>query len=269
MDDSPLRIRGAMTRTHQSAPSLAGRESNIVLPSSFKTIQGADPVSRSTGRGLRVFVLLIAAILLMQGSARADGEFEPNDEPNAASGPIFSGSTISATLETTNDQDFYFFYLPAQTQLRFTLSNTGTKNAYICSSIIRQDNSGPVEVYGGALDDVDRGETQSGAVTLERGKYYFKVDGCFISVAGEAYTFRLDPPGVTSTYEPFATECANAHPPVDQASAALAKARAKLAKAKSHHNVDKVRGLRARVQARKSDYKAAIRAETAACSVPQ
>jgi hypothetical protein len=210
--------------------------------------------------------------------ASAAGEYEPNDSFITASGPITSGVLYKGTFETSNDIDYYFFYLPTLTQLQFQTTNTTPKNAYVCSEIVHQLPS-DTQYMGGSSLSVDEGESESGAVTLEPGKYYF-VLSCSGAI-GETYSFSLNPPGVTSTYEPFAIACAAAHPPVVSAAEALQKARAKLSAAKlrlvnarrwkarrKQRLRVKIVELRRTVASSLATFNAATENERAACSVP-
>ncbi len=176
-----------------------------------------------------ICVAAVAALLVFASTAFASGEFEPNDSFITATGPIVAGTTYSGTYETSNDSDYFFFYLPQITQLQFRTTNSTPKEVSLCSAIYHQLPSGTNTVSGGSLS-VEGGESASGAVTLEPGKYYY-VLGCPGTI-GKTYSFSLNPPGVTSTYEPFAQACAAAHPPVVSAAEALNKARAKLTHAK-------------------------------------
>ncbi len=101
---------------------------------------------------IRIFaaVVVSAGAFAVTGStALASGEYEPNDSFNTAAGPIMSGGPISATIETENDEDYYFFYLPQRTQLQYRLSETDDPDTYnyVTSDIYRQDPDGPYDYY--------------------------------------------------------------------------------------------------------------------------
>jgi hypothetical protein len=226
------------------------------------------------------FVLpLTIALLIPLGSGATAAPFEPNDSYIAATGPIFAGTNYSGALETSNDNDYFFFYLPQQTQLQFRLTNTSSKESTICSQIAQQ-RPDEVDYVSNSSLAVHNGESSSGAVTLEPGKYYFIVN-C-PSVIGESYTFSLSPPGVTSTYEPFAIACAAAHPPVATAAAEVELANRKLRRVKqalaagSHWKAKRKRRARAKIvhlkkmiAQKQAAFDAAAANEQAACSVPQ
>jgi len=228
-------------------------------------------------------VLMVAVLWLgVVGGATAQ-VYEPNDSFITGAGPLLAGTTYSAGTETDNDVDLYYFYLPQRAQMFFNLTATNTKStsSSICSEVSRQTNTGYSYVEYSNLSVLE-GQTETAAVTLDRGKYFFEIaDYC--SDAGETYTFSITPPGTTSTYEPFAAACASAHGPVvvatqqvAAANATLAKAKRKLSKARARGAKRiKVRLFKARVQkakagvkVAKAGFKSAAAAEGAACSVP-
>ena len=169
--------------------------------------------------------LVAAVITLTVGipSANASGEYEPNDSFNAAWGPIAAGHVYSGALETTNDEDYFYFYVPRQTQLQYSFSETDDKDTYLCAELYQQTATGPNSIYGSGLT-VDSGETGYGAVTLSRGKYYFVVN-CPGAI-GEPYSFQLGPVGATSTYAPLAARVRRRPPGRDAVEASVGEGEA-------------------------------------------
>lgn len=235
-------------------------------------------------RGVVVGAVMVVATMSLGVAGQASAQvYEPNDSFITGTGPLIAGTAYSAGTETNNDADFYFFYVPQRTQMFFNLTATNTisSGSYVCSEVSRQTSGGYSYVQYSELA-VREGQTESAAVTLDRGKYFFEIeDEC--SEAGETYTFSITPPGTTSTYEPFAAACAAAHGPVVAASqqvttakVALTKAKRKLAKARARGaKRAKIRLLKTRVQKAKAGtraasvgFKSAVAGEAAACSVP-
>jgi len=230
-----------------------------------------------------VLLLATAALAIFAVAAQsavAAGEWEPNDSYLTAAGPLVAGTTYTGVFETSNDVDYFYFYVPQQTQLQFKVTNSTPQNVYLCTNIERQALDRIEGINGNASLSVYGGESKSGAVTLTPGKYYFEVD-CPGTV-GKTYSFTLGPAGVTSTYEPFALACAAAHPPVTAASTALGQVSAKLQKARQRLTEHprwkplrkrkvraKIASLKSEVQAARGNYNAAAKNELAACSVPQ
>lgn len=230
-------------------------------------------------RPAAVLVIALGMLLAYAPGALAVAPYEPNDSYISATGPISAGTTYSGALETSNDHDYFYFYLPQQTQLQFTTTNTTPDDTYICSEIDHQ-----LPGYVTTVDDselsINDGQSASGAVTLEPGKYYFIV-GCPGAI-GETYTFSIGPAGVTSTYEPFAIACAAAHAPVVTAGAELERTLAKIRHLKqnlaSHRrwtsrHKRRVRGkivaLRTLFEQQQDAFDAVAANEKTACSVPQ
>lgn len=224
-------------------------------------------------------VVLLGLLCVCAPAAVATAPNEPNDSYISATGPISAGTTYSGALETSNDRDYFYFYLPRQTQLQFTTTNTTPKDTYICSQIYHQfpDYIAGVEDTSLTIND---GQSASGAVTLEPGKYYFVVS-CPGAI-GETYTFSLGPAGVTSTYEPFAIACAAAHTPVATAGAELEKTLGKIRHLKqnlaSHRRWNskrkrrargKISALRTLFEQQQEAFDVAAANEKTACSVPQ
>ena len=222
---------------------------------------------------------------MLAPSAQAAGPYELNDSFNAAYGPLVAGTAYSGAFETENDADYFYFYLPVLTQLQFQLVTPGGNMG---------ENS--IRIYHAFLDgenrqesylEVEPGSTGTGAVTLERGKYFAVVcseSSCLDARIGDSYSFTLLPPGITSTYEPFAAECAAAHAPALAAGGALTVAKQSLAKAVRKLRAARNRGAKgkvirklrnkmlrrkANVAAKKAAYEQTAAAEAAACSVPQ
>jgi hypothetical protein len=222
----------------------------------------------------------VAALLPLGVVSSATAQvYEPNDSFITGFGPVMAGTTYFAGTETDNDEDHYFFYVPQRTQMFFNLTvNQGT---YLCADVRRQTHEGYSYVDFSGIS-VNVSQTQTAAVTLDRGKYFFVVDAeC--ADAGDAYSFNISPPGTTSTYEPFAAACNAAHAPVlaatqqlTVAKTALTKAKRKLAKARARGaKRAKLRRLKVKVQGAKSavkaanvGFKGAVAAEGSACSVP-
>lgn len=250
-----------------------------------RRVRQSDRASRDA---LRVPLGVLAAILLCLSlpSAASAQSYEPNDSYITGFGPIEAGTTYSAGTETDNDEDYYYFYVPQRAQMFFNLTATKTvSRSVVCGSVYRQTYS-DYDYIGDTYLQVREGETETAAVTLDPGKYYFVIEASCAS-AGEAYTFRIDPAGATSTYEPFAAACAAANAPVVATSqelalarASVAKARRKLARARAlarplrvrraRIRISKVRLKRARraVRGAKRDFSTATANQRAACSVP-
>lgn len=232
-----------------------------------------------------VVPIIVLGALVLASSARAAGPFEPNDSYNSAYGPLVAGTTYSGAFETENDPDYFYFYLPTLTQMQYQLVTPASNAVYNTLWIYHAglDGSNTLE----SSLEVFVGTTGTGAVTLERGKYFAiacSSESCSSSAIGDKYSFKLLPAGITSTYEPFAAECAAARAPVAAAAGVLASAEGKLARASQKLRAarnrgakrktlrklrGKVRGRTASVATKKAAFESAVAAEAVACSVPQ
>jgi hypothetical protein len=238
--------------------------------------------SAITARRAAITAMATTALALGLASNAAAQTYESNDGYLSAYGPIMADTAYSAALETENDQDYYFFYVPQRTQMFFslTMTNTPPNGDYsICSEVTQQTHAGYSSIDDTELT-VGEGQTRTAAITLGRGKYFFSV---YCSDAVETYSFRITPPGTTSTYEPFAAQCAAAHGPVVAANAKLVAAnqklnrnRRKLARARARgarratlrRLKNRVRTARREISAARSDFRSAVAAEQGACAVP-
>lgn len=72
--------------------------------------------------------LAATAIVLLAGlsaAPAAQADVEPNDGITQVEGPLGGGVTYTGTIPTSNDRDWYFFYVQPQTQLSISLTTPG------------------------------------------------------------------------------------------------------------------------------------------------
>ena len=81
-------------------------------------------VTTAGRRALAVLALLTVTLLALPALARAQTESEFNDTPGTADGPIAAGSTISATRQTNDDADWFYFGVSGPTSITIRVSNT-------------------------------------------------------------------------------------------------------------------------------------------------
>lgn len=234
----------------------------------------------------RLVVSIVAfGLLVIAPGASGAGPYEPNDSFNTAYGPLSAGTAYPGAFETENDVDYFYFYLPTLTQMQYQLVTPGSNGYYNAVTIYRAELDGST-TYESFLY-VEAGNTGIGAVTLERGKYFAVIcsgSNCSDAETGDKYSFKILPAGITSTYEPFAAECAAARAPVQAAANALRAAKARRGNAGRKLRAARNRGarrstvakLRAKFRKRSTEVKiqeaafeTAVAAEGAACSVPQ
>lgn len=81
----------------------------------------ANVSNKATGPGrvAVISVVLVILALLPVATANAAGEYEPNDDIVAATGPMVGGTGYSGTLETEQDEDWFWLPIAGQQQITF------------------------------------------------------------------------------------------------------------------------------------------------------
>lgn len=202
------------------------------------------------------------------GASLAQPAYEPNDSLLTAYGPLANNSTYTATLETSNDLDYYYFYVTTSStaQLTFTLTNLGGGVGYEpeVRGYLTDSHGDFIEGIGSYIEPADYA-TQ--AVTLSAGKYYVRIENEWDSEYGESY--RLATSGTDGAFGDYATIAANctaATVPVTTYQAQLHQAEAKLRKAGARLRrlrYSSNRRARRKAQARYRHLKAVVAAEKA------
>ncbi len=143
---------------------------------------------RAGGRFGAVLGVVVLVLLMLGASARAAGEYEPNDSRDTAFGPLAGGTWYEATFETDNDVDWYKFYIKTYSQMDFSAGITKEVGCcYDTASLELSDKDGHHidYLYSGELNKVNHLY-----LTLPAGRYYIKVEGYD---TGDHYKFRIDP----------------------------------------------------------------------------
>jgi hypothetical protein len=212
-------------------------------------------------------VIVLATLVVAAPAASAQPPFEPNDSLLTASGPLSNNSSYTATLETGNDIDLYYFYVtsPSTAQLNFTLTNLGGGHKFTeVDGRVTDSHGSSVRYIGEYIEPADYATT---AVTLSAGKYYVEVSPHSTSAYGESY--KLDVSGTDGAFGPYALiqhNCASATGPVSMYQAQLATAEARLRKVEERFRqlrYAKKRSVRKRAQAKLRHVKAVVVAEKA------
>jgi len=249
---------------------------------------GAVSRTRFGSSRLKAAAWSLLACLAIAGvacaSASAQPPYEPNDSLLTGYGPLANNSTYTATLETVNDVDYYYFYVTTQSsaQLTFTVTNLGGGAAsYTEVYAGLTDSHG--DYVASLADNLEVADYSTKSVTLEAGKYYIRVenDGSY----GESYkivTSGTD--GAFGEYSAIQAQCAAATAPVatyqSQLAAAEAnrrKAEARLSAVLSHRSSRrakrraraKLQHVRETVAAEKRSLKAAEAGQKPWCFIPQ
>lgn len=169
------------------------------------TVEKLKHVRRGIAGSVRVIAgtTLLAGCLLaglaLAPTARAAGEFEPNDSRGSAYGPLEGGIDYAATFETDNDSDWYFFYVRSDAS-QIDISATGTAESNCDASVSLLDADGElIEFFYLPIDE----ETNHLHVTLDAGQYYLNTDNYANGLCtGDRYKLRVDPAGAITTTPP-------------------------------------------------------------------
>ena len=192
------------------------------------------------GRVVGILVSAIFAFFALAGAASAAGEYEPNDNRGAPAGPIAPGSTISATLESTSDSDWYVYYVAEETEVRFTVTKTGGPDVEMGAEMVYANGDNVT------FKRLDTGTSAAELVaTVPPGKYFAWIYGSpefdntdqtySVSFTKGLSTLQAIQSGCTSAQGRVTTNTASinaANAELAKANTALAKAKAKLSKAK-------------------------------------
>lgn len=205
---------------------------------------------------------------------------EPNDDFITATGPLTAGQTFKASLETTNDVDFHFFYLPDTTQVSLTTINATKKRGgaadrgrTIVSSLLRaRKGKLPLPAPDSAVT-LAPGKRATVRITLLPGKYFIPV-GRAASTAeplpNADFRLRIGPIGsTTDSFEIFERRCLDAKRKLARIKSSTKRTAERLAKAQRNDApAGKVRGLKAKLSSKRAKGDLARRAEKFACSIP-
>jgi len=176
----------------------------------------------------------VAVAVLALGLAPAAGAapFEPNDSPSAAAGPLLSGQTYDAAIESSSDRDFFYFYVTAagKPPATIALRNLGDGSEVIGLSAAIVNASGtPVDPFAYSLRG---GEVATTTVGLEPQRYLIEVESSLEASAGIPYQLVVGGgKGAFGSYEEIAGRCARGVAAVNAARKSLQRARGKLQRA--------------------------------------
>lgn len=178
-----------------------------------------------SGVRLRVVgaVLVALAVMLTFGaSARAAGEYEPNDSRDTAYGPLAGGTWYTATFETDNDVDWYVFYIKSYSQMDFSagvVSSSESCCPHAGLNLYDKDGKSIDSLYSGGLNEVNHLY-----LTLTPGRYYLEAEN--YGYTGDRYKFSIEPAASITT----SRECGEAIVAKDSVGSELDETNQELAK---------------------------------------
>lgn len=225
--------------------------------------------------GAACAIAALGATLVLAPVANAA---EPNNDFATATGPLTAGQAFNASLETADDADFQFFYIPDTATVTVTVKNTtAKKNAtggrtLVASLLQARKGKLPLPLADTArtLSPQEVGKIK---MTLVPGKYFVPIGHSTPEKAAANVPFRIQitPAGTTTdSYEIFARRCNDAHRSVARMKKSKQNVAKRLKKAKkngaSYHKVSK---LNAKLRSKRAKIKEGQRIKRIVCSVPQ
>jgi hypothetical protein len=229
------------------------------------------------GHTCAVIVACAATALI---APQAAGAAEPNNTFDTATGPLTAGKVFKANLETIDDADFQFFYLPDTTTVTITTSNITEKRGgaadrgrTIISSLLRARKGKLPEPIVDSGRTVKPGEKASFTLALLPGKYFIPV-GRLTSTAEQLpnvpFKLQIGPVGsTTDSHEIFDARCHAAKRELSRVKTSVRKSKKHLAKAK--HNgakASKIVKLKDRLRGKRNKAHSVKKAEKFVCSIP-
>lgn len=148
-------------------------------------------------------MLVSVAQAASAGSASAatcgpENGYEANDSLMQACGPLAGGNTYVPAFETSNDEDWFYFFTNGARQLDIA-TTTGANECFDSVVIDLLDRDGEELAYGRA----NANETGHIRFTVPRaGRYYLRFTAIWGSDCGTPYSFGIDPADAITPSEP-------------------------------------------------------------------
>jgi len=231
---------------------------------------------RNRGRA-RVAALAAAIALIAVPAAEAA---EPNEGFATATGPLVAGQPLDASLETINDADFHFFYLPEPTQVSVTTINltkerggAEDRGRTIISSLL-QGRKGKLPLpLVGTERTLAPGQKATVEISLVPGKYFIPVGRPITKATSQPdvpFRLRIGPVGsTTSSFEIFERRCRDALSMVSRIKSSKVRTAKRLMRAKrGDASGAKVRKLERKLRSKRRKVAEAQRLKRIVCSVP-
>lgn len=132
----------------------------------------------------RLLAMAVAAALLVLPVGPAQAESEPDNWIWQAAGPVTS-SSISGTIASTNDVDFYLLRIVSQTQLTLTVLPDGCNGSF---DVSLRDADGDYIGSTGSSDS--QSQTIKYTTQAGTGDYYVRVGGNCLT---KPYSIQISP----------------------------------------------------------------------------
>jgi hypothetical protein len=230
------------------------------------------------GTKLKTLLGALGAALVLAPAAQAA---EPNNDFATATGPLTAGQVFKASLETPDDADFQFFYVPDPVTLTVTTindakseGNVANRGRTLVSSLLRARKGKfplPIAQTERILKPGQKGKAK---VTLLPGKYFVPVGHATTKsppLGDVPFRIQIAPTGsTTDSFELFQRRCQAAHRKVERIRSSIKRTSKRIARAKKHDaSTHKIVKLKIKLREKRAKAKPAKKAEKFACSIPQ
>lgn len=197
------------------------------------------PQLTSPTRALVLFALCVLTTFSVSVPSAAAAPYEPNDSSVQATGPLMGGITYSAALETSNDEDWFYFYTAGQVQLDVALTKADAGYGTVAASLLDTNGQEVGSAYAG-----DSGETDHVLTTAPTAARYLVQVRHYagINTDPKSYQLRIDPPGALTATPPRPPAANPVEPTPSGPSAACSAARSERKRAAA-----RVRALKSRL----------------------
>lgn len=219
-------------------------------------------------------ICALSATLVLAPAATAA---EPNNDVATATGPLIAGPAFNASLETADDVDYQFFYIPDTTAVTVNVKNTtlkknATGGRTINTALFQARKGKDPLVVAGTLRTLAPQKSTQIKVTLVPGKYFIPVTHASATNPAADVPFRIQikPAGsTTDSYEIFARRCKDSIQKVSQYKKSKKNVAKRIEKAKKAGKDRKARQLASKLRSKRAKVQEAQRIKRIVCSVPQ
>ena len=239
-------------------------------------VSGTHRVTRRLG------ATIAACAVGALGLAGGAGAAEPNDDFATATGPLTAGEVYKSNLETVDDVDVQFFYLPDPTRISVTTINATRirggaedRGRTIASAMLRaRKGKNPRLVQESGTEALRPGERDKVTLDLLPGKYFIpvvRVDSGVEQQPKIPFRLEIGPVGsTTDSYEIFAARCHTEQRRVARISESIRHAKRRLAKAKDNDaRAHKIVHLKDKLRAKREKAREIKKSKRFACSIPR
>lgn len=200
-----------------------------------------------------VIVAVVASLFLFVGTTAATAApFEPNDTYLQAVGPVTGGTNYDMTFETSNDEDWFYFYTAGQAQLSLKMFHLSGDCYYAADMDLLDSKLSHIKNLNVNPDYTNQLTDEYLFTVPGAKKFYLKL---YNQRPGCSVRFRIDPASAVTSVEPpselAVSTCRTAITNVKTFGSRLAKSRRNLASNRRKLRSTNAKLRRARTRAAK------------------